>query len=118
MAFEHDEFPSDFDFAAAASKAGQMRYNGHCFACDRQLGKQTPKEARVFGESTIVWVGSECFKHIQLAGKVGWQPPLGGPKLFDASIPLVCGDCGQIKAHQNHWAPFGWHDFVFPEDCQ
>ena len=22
-----------------------------------------------------------------------------------------CSECGQIKTHQNHWAPFGWHNF-------
>ena len=26
-----------------------------------------------------------------------------------------CSECGQVKAHQNHWAPFGWHDFVTEE---
>lgn len=24
----------------------------------------------------------------------------------------LCAECGQRKAHQNHWAPFGWHKFV------
>jgi hypothetical protein len=23
-----------------------------------------------------------------------------------------CEECGQVKNHQNHWAPFGWHNFV------
>jgi hypothetical protein len=23
----------------------------------------------------------------------------------------LCVECGQGKLHQNHWAPFGWHDF-------
>lgn len=25
-----------------------------------------------------------------------------------------CEECGQLRLHQNHWAPFGWHDFVGP----
>ena len=28
---------------------------------------------------------------------------------------IVCAECGQVKEHQNHWAPFGWHNFVSPE---
>ncbi len=27
-----------------------------------------------------------------------------------------CLECGQIKTHQNHWAPFGWHNFVPSDD--
>ena len=23
----------------------------------------------------------------------------------------LCSECGQVKEHQNHWAPFGWHNF-------
>lgn len=29
-----------------------------------------------------------------------------------------CADCGQVRAHQNHWAPFGWHNFVPQKDAQ
>jgi hypothetical protein len=26
-----------------------------------------------------------------------------------------CVECGQVRGHQNHWAPFGWHNFSEPE---
>lgn len=28
---------------------------------------------------------------------------------------LKCAECGQVREHQNHWAPFGWHNFEEPE---
>ncbi|HJV96916.1 MAG TPA: hypothetical protein VJ608_12800, partial [Albitalea sp.] len=32
--------------------------------------------------SNTMWVGRECFKKIAAAGEGGYQPPLGGPRLF------------------------------------
>jgi hypothetical protein len=39
--------------------------------------------------------------------------PLAMPTEPPASEPPanLCTVCGQIKEHQNHWAPFGWHYF-------
>ena len=56
-----------------------------CFACDKKLKKH--REAQVIGESTIVWVGLDCYSKIKRAGYEGWQPPKGGPRLRDATLP-------------------------------
>jgi len=29
-----------------------------------------------------------------------------------------CAECGQVRKHQNHWAPFGFHNFVSQKDVQ
>lgn len=26
-------------------------------------------------------------------------------------MPPKCAECGKVKDHPNHWAPFGWHNF-------
>lgn len=51
-----------------------------CFACDRKLGKN-PKMADT-RDNQIVYVGINCYKHIEDAGETGYQPPLGGPRLY------------------------------------
>lgn len=52
-----------------------------CFACDRKLGKK-PKLVST-RDNQDVYLGSECFKLIVKAGNLGWQPPKGGPKLYN-----------------------------------
>ncbi len=68
-----------------------------CFACDKPTGAH-PAFARVVGETSLVYVGSECAKLIKKAGKRGYQPPKGGPRLvtpseaapsFDGQLALV-----------------------------
>lgn len=49
-----------------------------CFACNRKLGKN-PQVAITEDVAQLVYVGSECFK---LIGPAGYQPPLGGPRLY------------------------------------
>lgn len=49
-----------------------------CFACGRKVGKN-PHVAITSDVAQIVYVGVECFKQI---GPEGWQPPLGGPRLY------------------------------------
>ena len=51
-----------------------------CFACARRLGTH-PHMVECMDEQTV-YVGSECFKKITQAGRAGYQPPLGGPKLY------------------------------------
>lgn len=51
-----------------------------CFACNRGLGKSPQLVDTHDGQ--LVYVGRECFKLIAAAGEQGYQPPLGGPKLF------------------------------------
>jgi hypothetical protein len=63
-----------------------------CFACGRKLGK-TPKLVDT-RDSQLVYVGVECFKEIQRAGEVGYQPPKGGPRLY---LMTICGGCDVRK---------------------
>jgi len=40
-------------------------------------------------DGQTVFVGPECFKHIRAAGDEGYQPPLGGPRLFEMSQQML-----------------------------
>ncbi len=67
-----------------------------CFACDKEL-KQNRFLVRVDTESTLVFVGPACYKKIHNAVN-GYQPTLGGPRLFDVDqkeaneyVNLHCG---------------------------
>jgi hypothetical protein len=51
-----------------------------CFACGKSLGK-TPALVTCADEQTA-YVGRECYKLIKAAGKEGYQPPRGGPRLY------------------------------------
>lgn len=53
-----------------------------CFACDRRLGRN-PNVAVTCDFAQAVYVGSECYKKI---GPEGWQPPMGGPRLYRIHI--------------------------------
>ncbi len=51
-----------------------------CYACDRRLGKTpTLVDTR---DAQLVYVGSECARLVRAAGEAGYQPPLGGPRLY------------------------------------
>ncbi len=52
-----------------------------CFACDARIKRV--HMVQVENETTCVYVGSECYRHIFRAEKRGelWQPPKGGPRL-------------------------------------
>jgi len=50
-----------------------------CFACNRVL--KTGYQVSCADDQKPV-VGSECWNKIAQAGDAGWQPPLGGPRLF------------------------------------
>ena len=61
-----------------------LNCNDECFACGRRIkAGQKVWTARVDTESTLVFVGPECWEKIDKAGVVGYQPPLGGPRLFN-----------------------------------
>jgi len=51
-----------------------------CFSCDKQLGKY-PALVTCHDEQDV-FVGSKCYRLIKSAGIQGYQPPLGGPKLY------------------------------------
>lgn len=54
-----------------------------CFACDRPI-----IDGYLVGcaDEQDVSVGNECFRNIRRAGESGWQPPLGGPRLYCLEI--------------------------------
>ena len=54
--------------------------NEKCFACDRRLGRNPHLIDTRDGQTAFV--GSECFKLIKASGEFGYQPPLGGPRLW------------------------------------
>ena len=51
-----------------------------CFACNRKLGRN-PATADTREDQTVV-VGRDCYASIVAAGDAGYQPPLGGPRLY------------------------------------
>ena len=57
-----------------------MGMNEVCFACGKRVGSSPSMVITEDGAQTV-YVGRECAKHI-LSSLDGWQPPLGGPRLF------------------------------------
>lgn len=53
-----------------------------CFACDKILTGARQYVRAETSDGQRVLVGRECFRKIKDAGDQGYQPPLGGPKLF------------------------------------
>ena len=47
-----------------------------CFACDRHTSN--PQKATT-SDGQVVYVGADCYRKI---GPDGWQPPMGGPRLY------------------------------------
>ena len=67
-----------------------------CFACDKPLGfNPAVADTR---DDQYVNVGSECYKLIKQAGEVGYQPPLGGPKLYTLPKDLTQAELAAIKS--------------------
>lgn len=52
-----------------------------CFACERRM-LRTTVYAAVTADGQEVRVGRDCARKIIDAGLEGYQPPLGGPKLY------------------------------------
>jgi hypothetical protein len=52
-----------------------------CFACGKSLNwdNHATVDTR---DDQFVSVGPECFRKIKVAGEQGYQPPLGGPRLW------------------------------------
>lgn len=55
-----------------------------CFACNKQIKKMAYSAETRDGQT--VYVGSECIKKISVMGIHGYQPPLGGPRLFNTML--------------------------------
>lgn len=51
-----------------------------CFACNRHI--IADKQTAMTGDGQSVYVGPDCYRKIEQAGAAGYQPPLGGPRLF------------------------------------
>ena len=69
--------------------------DSRCFACDRKLGQNPyPADTR---DAQWVYVGTECYKRIKAAGDAGYQPPLGGPRLYFITREMVTDKTGQSR---------------------
>ena len=68
-----------------------------CFACGKAITRFPPAIVDTRDGQTV-YVGPECFQHVKRAGDVGYQPPLGGPRLWLLPPlhrkPLVSVDAG------------------------
>jgi hypothetical protein len=53
-----------------------------CFACDKIMKKEALTANADTQDGQTVMVGPDCLKRIIAAGNQGYQPPLGGPKLY------------------------------------
>jgi len=51
-----------------------------CFACGR--AKKTAGFPAVTADGQHVEVGDDCYRHIRDRGRLGYQPPSGGPRLW------------------------------------
>lgn len=51
-----------------------------CFACGRRLGRNPALVDTRDGQTA--YVGTECAKLVRAGGDAGYQPPLGGPRLY------------------------------------
>lgn len=61
-----------------------------CFSCGRRLPKT--KQLVDTRDDQKVWVGPDCHLKVREAGELGYQPPLGGPKLYPLKWPSFTAD--------------------------
>lgn len=62
-----------------------MSSTDRCFACDRKLlSRRYKADTR---DDQIVDVGPDCYKLVKATGEQGYQPPLGGPRLWTTTPP-------------------------------
>jgi hypothetical protein len=67
-----------------------------CFACGKKVG-DNPYVADT-RDDQIVFVGRECFKLIAAGGEEeGYQPPLGGPRLYCLKAELSSEKLQQLN---------------------
>lgn len=57
-----------------------------CFACNKPSLKEYRVAHTFDGQS--VYVGTDCYKKISAMTIHGYQPPLGGPRLYTTMLPL------------------------------
>jgi hypothetical protein len=58
----------------------ELYRRSQCYACDKVIRRR----GYLVGcqDDQTVYVGPECFRHIKAAGANGYQPALGGPRLY------------------------------------
>lgn len=77
-----------------------------CFACGKALELiRLRVDTR---DDQIVFVGPDCFRKVQSAGESGYQPPLGGPRLWMLE-ELATADVPRYRASRRQRS--GSHDF-------
>ena len=52
-----------------------------CFACGKKFRTAARWTVRC-SDDQWVEVGPDCYRKVEAAGDAGYQPPLGGPRLF------------------------------------
>ena len=67
----------------------------NCFACGRKLGRNPALVDTRDGQTAHV--GAECFRLVKAAGETGYQPPLGGPRLY-----LIATGLSQLELSDLH----------------
>ncbi len=69
----------------------QVAASIRCFACDKKLKSTLLVVTTRDGQS--VYVGPECFRHICGGREEGYQPPLGGSRLYQMSKEAFSKRC-------------------------
>ena len=76
---------STLDTVSGMGHAVDTGMNGKekCFACGKRVGLHPHVGYTRDGQQ--VYIGRECWKHVEQSGDMGYQPPLGGPRIFKSS---------------------------------
>ncbi len=53
-----------------------------CYSCGKPMKSERFTVYTADDGGQIQYVGPECFRKIKAAGSAGFQPPLGGPRLY------------------------------------
>lgn len=54
-----------------------------CFACDRPFRTAAVRALASTSDGQTVYVGPECYRHVIACEADGYQPPKGGPRLYE-----------------------------------
>jgi hypothetical protein len=54
-----------------------------CYCCDKPFAKKTGAYWVWTCDGQRQFAGPECFRKIKKAGTEGYQPPKGGPRMFE-----------------------------------
>lgn len=57
-----------------------------CFACGKPLKDNSPRFLVDTRDGQFVYVGPDCHDKIVVADEKGYQPPLGGPRLYSVQV--------------------------------